>query len=532
MKRITMGAATAVAALVSALVVPGTAYAAGPAIEDVGSSLKDWSVIDVRLNHSGPITDVTAHVRPQGSDTEVATVKGFTESDRVGPDEGVWSSAPVRLKELGDYAIDVEVTDASGATTTKKDAGTLHYAKQPVFSSFRVTPTAPTLEDRTVTATGDLVVRDPVTRDTTALPDAPVEVSLDRNGEATATTDAAGHFSVSHELEQGGWASATYRGGLGYAHADWIAVTPKAAPTRIVLDKSSHRVDLGQQVDVSGLLQYRSGTAWKPLPGVKLALDRKNCTACDPVEATSDPSGRFTFTKYATERATWQVGFPAGRNPWIDRTTTAAVTVDVVARTAFEDFSASLDKNVGLEIAGRLRITGRDEPSGRVPVRIQYSPDGRTGWTTRRTTDVSFGSRFTEQLPGHTDGHWRLQYAGTADIKGTTSTAVHASRTLTRIKGAGASPEPVRKGRTLTVRGTLQERKPGWKGYGAQKVQILFRPKGLQEWSLMGTTTTKSDGSFSKGFTARRDGTWAPVFLDADSGHFVAGGHEDYVDVK
>lgn len=85
------------------------------------------------------------------------------------------------------------------------------------------------------------------------------------------------------------------------------------------------------------------------------------------------------------------------------------------------------------------------------------------------------------------------------------------------------------------MKGVLQERAVGsatWKAYGGKKVQILFRPKGKSTWYLMATVTTRTNGSFSKGFTAKEDGTWVPVHLYPDSKHFVGDGREDYVDVR
>jgi hypothetical protein len=46
------------------------------------------------------------------------------------------------------------------------------------------------------------------------------------------------------------------------------------------------------------------------------------------------------------------------------------------------------------------------------------------------------------------------------------------------------------------------------------------------------TVTTKADGSFSKGFTAKKDGTWMPALPTPDSKHLASSGAEDYVDVR
>ncbi|MEU5887611.1 hypothetical protein ABZ835_12335 [Streptomyces sp. NPDC047461] len=44
---------------------------------------------------------------------------------------------------------------------------------------------------------------------------------------------------------------------------------------------------------------------------------------------------------------------------------------------------------------------------------IQYSADGRTGWTTKKTLKTQLDHQFTvDDLPRYTDGYWRLRYAG------------------------------------------------------------------------------------------------------------------------
>ncbi|GAA5033285.1 hypothetical protein GCM10023335_76650 [Streptomyces siamensis] len=542
MRHVARGLVTAGAVLVGTFALPGTAHAAGPNVTNAYSDQADWSVLDVRLNYSGSIDKITARLRPVGSsqsDAPVATITDFTHKYDYSPWDGTWASQPIHLDTLGDYTVDVEATNSSGETTVRQDAGTLHYAKQPVITGYSVTPTAPDIEHRTVTATGDMVVRDPSTRETVPLPGATVDLTFDGNDETTAVTDDAGHFSASHETTSGGWAFAEYRGDLGFASVPWVDVRPKAAPTRFVLDKSSFHVTANDKFTVTGTLQYQSGTEWKPLSGIPLEMDYKDCTTCSPVQSTTDANGRFSFTRYAYgSKEVYEVGFPPyPYNPFIQRTATADVTVAATATTKFTEFTARLDEYARLDVTGSVELVGR-EGNDKIAVDIQYSPDGSTGWSTKKTVQTTDGSQFVvEKLPGYTDGYWRLHYAGSAtkDIKGGVSSSLHRYRALTRIKDANASPEPVTKGRTITVKGVLQSRAAGtttWKAYGAKKVQILFRPKGRTTWYLMSTVTTTSSGSFSKGFKAQQDGTWVPVFLYPDSKHFVGEGREDYVDVR
>ncbi|WP_234354526.1 hypothetical protein [Streptomyces sp. NRRL WC-3618] len=549
MKHITRGLVTAGAVLLSTFAIPGAAHAAAPVVQEASSHSADWSVIDVRLNHGSVVGEdikkITAKLRPLGSaetDTPVATITDFTETYSASPWEGTWSSQPVHLDTLGEYTIDVEATNSGGETTVQQNAGVLRYKKQPVITGFTVTPTTPNIEAKLVTASGDLVLRDPSTRATEAMPGASVDVRLGDSVEETVTTDDQGHFSLAREVSEGGWARAEYRSDLGYAGVPGVAISPKAAPTRLILDKNSFHLVADAEMKVTGRLEYRSGSVWKPLAGIPLELDYKNSSITDATKATTNTAGRFTFVRRVYGNATFEVGFPPyPYNAWIVRTATADVKVKVTSTSRFTEFTAAQDDRAQLDITGIVDLSG-NYYSGRIKVDIQYSADGRTGWRTKKTVQTGFGQQFiVERLQGDADGYWRLRYAGDSarDFKGTTSRAVRKVRALTRIISANATPEPVRKGATLTVKGVLQEAKPAstvgwtsWKAYGGKWVQILFRPRGENTWYLMGSVKTGRNGSFAKGIRAPMDGTWVPVHLEPDSRHFDGAGAEDYVDVR
>ncbi|WP_326786894.1 hypothetical protein [Streptomyces sp. NBC_00151] len=542
MRHIARGLVTAGAVLVGTFAIPGTAHAAGPSVKDAYSDQADWSVLDVRLNYSGSVDRITASLRPAGgdpSDAPVATITDFTLKYDSSSWEGTWASQPIHLDTLGDYTVDIEATDSSGETTVKQNAGTLHYRKQPVITGFAVTPIKPDIEHKTVVATGDMVVRDPGTRETVPLPGAAVDVRFDQNAHVTAVTDDTGHFSLSRETTAGGWTYAQYDGDLGYALSSGVDVDPQASPTRFVLDKSSYHVTVNDEFTVTGTLQYQFGGVWKPLSGSIVKMDYKDCSTCSPLESTTDANGRFSFVRPARGyKSVYEMAIqPYPYNPFIKHDATAEVTVATTATTRFTEFTARLDAYARLDVTGSVDLVGR-ESRDPIAVAIQYSADGRTGWTTKKTVQTTNSSQFVvENLPGYTDGYWRLHYAGstTKDIKGGDSASLRRYRALTRIKDANASPEPVTKGRTITVKGVLQERAAGsttWKAYGGKEVVILFRPKGKTTWYHMSFVVTKSDGSFSKGFKAQQDGTWMPVFVKADTKHFVGEGRDDYVDVR
>ncbi|WP_433827701.1 hypothetical protein ACQP2E_37700 [Actinoplanes sp. CA-015351] len=90
-----------------------------------------------------------------------------------------------------------------------------------------------------------------------------------------------------------------------------------------------------------------------------------------------------------------------------------------------------------------------------------------------------------------------------------------------------AAPEPVKKGKKITAKGTL---KVDGKVLAGAKVKIYFKKKGATSYSLKATTTTNSKGVFSKKFTATKTGTWKVVY--AGSGTKVAAAATDAVKVN
>ena len=79
---------------------------------------------------------------------------------------------------------------------------------------------------------------------------------------------------------------------------------------------------------------------------------------------------------------------------------------------------------------------------------------------------------------------------------------------------ANATPEPVKKGKTITVTGMLD--RANWEtgkytGYTKQKVKLQFQPKG-GTWATLKTVTTGSKGKLSTTVKAGKDGCYRYSF--------------------
>ncbi|MFG2598779.1 calcium-binding protein [Streptomyces sp. NPDC048462] len=97
-----------------------------------------------------------------------------------------------------------------------------------------------------------------------------------------------------------------------------------------------------------------------------------------------------------------------------------------------------------------------------------------------------------------------------------------------------AAPEPVKKGKTITVTGKLA--RANWDdfkyhGYTSQPVKLQFLKKGGKTWSTVKTVKTNSTGTLKTTVKASVDGYWRYSFAGTTSTPAV-NSTGDFVDVK
>ncbi|MFG2565518.1 hypothetical protein ACGFR6_08780 [Streptomyces sp. NPDC048567] len=97
-----------------------------------------------------------------------------------------------------------------------------------------------------------------------------------------------------------------------------------------------------------------------------------------------------------------------------------------------------------------------------------------------------------------------------------------------------AAPEPVAKGKPITVTGTLKRAdwvKHTYTGVADASVQLQFRPKGTSSYDTVKTVRSSSTGALKATVTATLDGDWRWSFGGwSTTGSAVSSG--DYVDVS
>ncbi|NNN33253.1 hypothetical protein HLK59_23415 [Streptomyces sp. S3(2020)] len=523
--------------------VPAAHAAVTPVLYGVGSGDHPGAgLVSVSASSDTAVTSITAHLYAPGSAAdaqEVAEVSDFTLVSGTGH-PGLWqTTTPLRLADLGTYRVVVDLTDADGDTTTAE--GTYAYQLEADLTDLQATPRAPDHEHQDVTVSGGFTITDPRTGGTTPAAGAEVDLEISGADSRTTTTGADGRFTAAYKVTDSAYTSVNawlrlnepwYQSRANQS----IEVRAVRSDTRVTLDATELDVKAGQSAQISGTAEVNVGGAWKPLSGAtvdEVWSSDLGGAAARPVTGTD---GRFTGQLTLSGSGSVEVNVRG--TTFLDTSPTQKVKVYVARKTSVSDFTAKLDKNSKLTAKGLLH-TGTSMPADEYnKVELQYSADGKTGWTTVKTVtptdyDPDFGASFKGAFAAPSKGYYRAHFKGGRTWQESYSPVVYAKRTPTRVLDGNASPEPVRKGRTITCKGKLQHYTSGaWKAYADQKVKILFRAKGASTWQDMGNATTRSDGTFSKGSKASKDGTWVAVLLHPDGDHLVSAGREDFVDVR
>ncbi|WP_330291228.1 hypothetical protein [Streptomyces sp. NBC_00576] len=135
-----------------------------------------------------------------------------------------------------------------------------------------------------------------------------------------------------------------------------------------------------------------------------------------------------------------------------------------------------------------------------------------------------------------TAGVWKL-FLGAYDLYANASYDDDVARTSIKRAAAltvNASPEPVKKGKTITVTGKLT--RADWttgksSGYGNQPVKLQFRKNGTSTYTTLKTVRTSRTGALSTTTKAGSDGFYRFVF----AGTFTTGSAtapHDFIDVR
>ncbi|MGW9245094.1 DUF5707 domain-containing protein [Streptomyces badius] len=133
-------------------------------------------------------------------------------------------------------------------------------------------------------------------------------------------------------------------------------------------------------------------------------------------------------------------------------------------------------------------------------------------------------------------GSWKIGAAALANDGEVIENHTAGKTSLQRFSKltVNASPEPVKKGQTLTVTGKLT--RANWdtatyKGYTNQPVKLQFKKKGAKSYTTVKTIRTSSTGALKTTVKASVDGYWRYSFAGTSTTPAVSAAG-DFVDVK
>jgi hypothetical protein len=429
------------------------------------------------------------------------------------------------------------------------------------FSEFAITPTVVDVDHATVTYTGRLVYTDTDGVEK-GLPDARVCLRKDEFCMDYTNTDADGRFTDPVTLTTVGEyptmvegnAGAHFQGNRDYGYAlvtpgTYLHVIP--AKTRISMAFDPAPSVIGDRVNVTGRLERvmpDGGSAAAPGQVVKI-LFQPNTAGAVPTQIAKGltaEDGSYSVPATVPGVGFWSVETPSlydrtpsgkGYGPYLGTQVQSSVVI-ANYRTTITGFNASpepVGKGATITASGRVvrtKADGSTEPGTGSPT-LQFSADGKK-WKSVFSVNPDANGYFTIKTPAVSDGYWRADTTpepGYEEFPSTSSSDYVDVRYRTRVTSFNASPEPVSKGKTITVGGNLQRYTTAWKAHSGQSVKIYFAAKGATSWTYEATAKTSSTGHFSHTFTAAKDGTWRATYAGTTT-YLAVTGSGDYVDVR
>ncbi|REE96997.1 hypothetical protein [Thermomonospora umbrina] len=487
------------------------------------------------------VARVAAMMRPAGRPEVVATVADFAVTHRA--DALVtWSSPTYVNLPAGDYEIDVSVWNAEGVELFHHSMRRVTTRLKTAFEGVTASLGTTDAESGNVTVRGRLVYFD---LNGARLPLGGKEVTVANS--ASVVTDPDGRFTTTVSVappSSGVFttfdADDTY--GNAYAHA---RLDVRRLTTRLTLTAPGNKF-VGDAVTFSGRLERQDAAGkWGGLGGRPIVLESfagGNLWA-GPVSVRTGPDGNFSVVVRSVRANRYRASYrpPLGDEGY--RPAVGHLSYKARQRTEISGFTVAPNP-VG--VGGRVAVKGRVMHVGgareSVPgaqINVQFSTDGKR-WSTVLTGAADHWGRFWFEPTAKRDGYWRAVYqAGVhrdhplAVMQSSISPARYVDvRFSAKFSRFDATPEPVRRGRPLTVNGTLRLHKSGrWLNGAHAKVSIHFLAPGSSTWRRMASLTTDRYGTFKKTFKAGQDGTWVARYAGTAT-YIPVQSTRDHVDVR
>ncbi|MGI5166240.1 hypothetical protein ACQEU3_17960 [Spirillospora sp. CA-253888] len=528
--------ATAVTLTSTVLAIPATAHAAVRLTKATTTAFDHLApervaTITVGAVSTSGVKEIRAELRHLSAAAEpYTTLTAFTRT--AGTDEdGTWQAVyrPDIESRPGLTIIKIIVTDRDGATAAVDRGFRDCYATDVV--DLAAQPAVLDAGHPNATVRGRLVFRKSRAEEPQPVPSLRV-TSL--SGRTDATTGADGGFTLATQ--------GPYDAGVVLPATGSLCSLSKAAPVTVRRQATTLEARMAvpqpmpawELAELTGKAMRRTAAGMAPAGGAGV-LVRFQGRSGSVEERTVSTSSDGTFTAL----------LPRENGNWSARVQQSAFheqSAEVAGQVLFGPRTTQITgSNAGPEpvarrdsvtITGTLKRTGGDLIENAV-LDVEFSANGKTGWKRLGQARSDRHGKATGSVSNvQASGYWRLRYRGDEYDAPATGWADHVEvRDRTYIYNFNASPEPVRKGRTVTVKGDLHRMtgKPAGTMTG-QKVSFYFLPKGAKKWTYLAGTTTDRKGHFSRGFKAVQDGTWRAYY--AGSSAFIKWHADDYVDVR
>lgn len=542
-------ALASVTVLAGILAIPASASAADAITFDSAASPQgNAGLLSFHGTAPSDITagSITAHLISGG--TDVLEVTGFTLTSGTAQD-GTWTvGTPIPAGSgagqlpVGSYAVQVDASDTGGDTVTGHAAGTLNFLEQPAIT-LSATPATVDFDHQSVTFSGTATGTPPGGGSPSPLKNTQLTIQDNGSFSKTATTDAAGAFSLTVQQPQLGQYTAAIPAQTATAFAGTsagVGLTATMDPVQLTATISAKQVNYGKAVTITGTASYRPGTTSRPLAGTTVQLYSGPPQAANfkPfATAKTAADGTFAIHFTATRTATWTVyagGLP--NSAYLDQLlqqATVSLPQNVALPVQLSQFKASLSPFAVLTAAGCLTITSQSPPQ-LLPLTVQYSSRRGGPWkslgtvtklTGRRCGTGQHGEGFTAaataQIPS---AYYRVAYKGSPNDQAATTPAIHESKYVTRVTSVKVAPRHVHKGGKITVSGRVQVLvKSAWRDLARKQVLIILKPKGSKTWFWIYKVTTSTSGKFSKTFVDPETADWSGEYV-GDAQHFASRG--------
>ncbi|MBO2447183.1 hypothetical protein J4573_08815 [Actinomadura barringtoniae] len=344
-------------------------------------------------------------------------------------------------------------------------------------------------------------------------------------GYADAITDSSGRFAGDLTVDQDGTVLAQSAAGVKSAA---VPVTVTTARTRLSGTLSPAQPAGGDIAQITGRLERQTtGGDWVPMGDRPISFFRPDGQPAQ-VPWRTKADGSFIATFRAGAATSWKLGFVPGALAFAPAQVTVSVRdpAHLLYRSGFNNFGLNAHWNgrgydvlpgdtfhLGADLWGwnpgsQQTLTGRR-------AWLEFSADGTTWARTRfsRATDREGMADIAVQT--RAAGHWRMSFDGDARYTPARTSSIFVGirkPTASRFIAFKATPTSVRKGRTLTITGTVQGLGRIGKGRAIGPVTVYFRPRGSRSWRKVKTVVLRGSGSFKVSAKAARSGTWKAHF--------------------